>query len=197
MKFEIVKTVFFTCIVNFLQYFPCQAQKDSAVLLKEIVVSGLKITKASETPINISSLSVKEMRSNGSFNISDALAKLPGISQINTGPGISKPVIRGLYGNRVSAVVSGLRFDNQQWQDEHGLGLNDMGIDRVEIIKGPVSLLYGSEAIGGIINVIEETPAVANTRTGELNTRFFSNTYGLYSEIGFKGATDTHNWRIR
>lgn len=137
------------------------------------------------------------MRSNGSFSISDALAKLPGISQVNTGPGISKPVIRGLYGNRVLAVVSGLRFDNQQWQDEHGLGLNDMGVDRVEIIKGPVSLLYGSEAIGGIINIIEETPAVANTHTGEFNTRLFTNTYGFNSEIGLKGATEKHNWRIR
>lgn len=137
------------------------------------------------------------MRSNGSLNISDALAKLPGMSQVNTGPGISKPVIRGLYGNRVLAVVSGLRFDNQQWQDEHGLGLNDMGVDRVEIIKGPVSLLYGSEAIGGIINIIEETPAVANTHTGEFNTRLFTNTYGINSEIGMKGATEKYNWRIR
>src|SRR5436190_21799549 len=102
------------------------SQSDTAVVLKEVVVSGLKITRANETPINISSLSVKKMRNNGSLNISDALAKLPGISQLNTGPGISKPVIRGLYGNRITAVLSGLRFDNQQWQDEHGMGLNDM-----------------------------------------------------------------------
>ena len=61
----------------------------------------------------------------------------PGISQLTTGPAISKPVIRGLYGNRVLAVLSGLKFDNQQWQDEHGLGLNDVGIDRIEVIKGP------------------------------------------------------------
>ena len=173
------------------------SQIDSALILKEVVVSGLKVTRPDETPINISSLSVKKMHANGSLNISDALAKLPGISQVNTGPGISKPVIRGLYGNRITAVLSGLRFDNQQWQDEHGMGLNDMGIDRVEIIKGPVALLYGSEAIGGIINIIEEAPAAPGTKTGELNTRLFSNTYGLYTEVGFKGAAEKHNWRIR
>lgn len=172
-------------------------QIDTALILKEVVVSGLKVTRPNETPINISSLSVKKMQSNGSLNISDALAKLPGISQINTGPGISKPVIRGLYGNRITAVLSGLRFDNQQWQDEHGMGLNDMGIDRVEIIKGPVALLYGSEAIGGIINIIEEAAAAPGTKTGEFNTRLFSNTYGLYTEVGFKGATEKRNWRIR
>ncbi|MEP6617360.1 MAG: TonB-dependent receptor [Ginsengibacter sp.] len=197
MNLKMVQMLLISIGMNYLLCLPCRAQKDSAVLLQEVVVSGLKITKPSETPINISSLSVKEMRRNGSLNISDALAKLPGISQISTGLGISKPVIRGLYGNRVMAIISGLRFDNQQWQDEHGLGLNELGIDRVEIIKGPVSLLYGSEAIGGIINIIEETPAVANTRTGEFNTRFFSNTYGIQSEIGFKGATEKHNWRIR
>jgi iron complex outermembrane receptor protein len=198
MSLKIVNKLLFACIAaNFIMVNQGMTQVDSTVLLKEIVVSGLKITRPSGTPLNISSLSVKDIRNNGSFNISDALAKLPGISQVTTGPGISKPVIRGLYGNRVTAVLSGLRFDNQQWQDEHGLGLSDMGIDRVEIIKGPVALLYGSEAIGGIINIIEETPAVANTMTGEFNTRLFSNTYGLNSEIGFKGARENSNWRLR
>src|SRR5207247_7776087 len=102
------------------------------------------------------SISVQKMRQAGALNIADALSKLPGISQLNTGPAISKPVIRGLYGNRVLAVLSGLKFDNQQWQDEHGLGLNDVGIDRVEVIKGPVALLYGSEAIDGILRMIDE-----------------------------------------
>ena len=173
------------------------AQKDTAVLLQGVVISGLKVTRPAETPINISSLPVQKIRMNGSFNISDALAKLPGISQLTTGVGISKPVIRGLYGNRIQTVLSGLRFDNQQWQDEHGLGLNDMGIDRIEIIKGPVALLYGSESVGGIINIIEEAPALPGTKTGEINTRFFSNTYGLYTEIGLKAATEKRNWRIR
>jgi iron complex outermembrane receptor protein len=173
------------------------SQADSAIILKEVVVSGLKVAKITETPINISSLSVQKMRANGSLNISDALAKLPGTSQLNTGPGISKPVIRGLYGNRITVLLSGLRFDNQQWQDEHGMGLNDIGIDRVEIIKGPMALIYGSEAIGGVINIIEEAPAARGIEEGEVNARLFSNTYGLYADVGFKGAGKNQNWRIR
>ena len=74
-------------------------QKDSVLLLQPVVVSGLKVTRPNGTPINISSIAVQKMRANGSFNIADALAKTPGISQLNTGVGISKPVIRGLYGN--------------------------------------------------------------------------------------------------
>ena len=94
-------------------------------------------------------------------------------------------------------MFSGLRFDNQQWQDEHGLGITDIGIDRVEIIKGPASLLYGSEAVGGVINIIEEKPAEEGKIIGDLNTRFLSNTYGNATDIGFKGNRNNKNWRVR
>jgi iron complex outermembrane receptor protein len=170
---------------------------DSMVLLKEVVVSGVIPARANETSWNITALTQQDMRASGAINISDALAKLPGVTQLNTGVGISKPVIRGLYGNRVLAVLSGLRFDNQQWQDEHGLGLNDMGIERVEVIKGPSGILYGSESIGGALNIIEETPARPHTTVADLNVRLFSNTLGTFSDIGFKGAGRTHNWGIR
>jgi iron complex outermembrane receptor protein len=179
------------------------AQKDwpyfstDTATLKEVVVSGVIPTRSNETSWNITALTQKKMSESGAFNISDALARLPGVSQLNTGVGISKPVIRGLYGTRVLAVLSGLRFDNQQWQDEHGLGLNDMGIDRVEVIKGPSGLLYGSEAIGGALNIIDEAPAKPDTIVADANVRFFSNTLGIFSDIGFKGATNKHNWSVR
>ena len=181
-----------------LFFFKTMAQTDStARILQEITVSGIRESLVKETSLNISSISVDKMRENGSFNVADALAKLPGVSQMNTGVGISKPVIRGMYGSRVQAVLSGLRFDNQQWQDEHGLGLSDVGIDRIEIIKGPAALLYGSEAVGGILNILEEKPAAANTEEKDLNTRFFSNTYGLYIDYGFKKATIDRNKSFR
>ncbi|HMG67018.1 MAG TPA: Plug domain-containing protein, partial [Chitinophagaceae bacterium] len=149
---------FFAGIILFIaQGEYCYGQgKDTIPVLKEVVVSGIRTSTVNETSLNIQSLSVQKMRQSGALNVSDALSKLPGFSQLNTGPAISKPVIRGLYGNRVLAVLSGLKFDNQQWQDEHGLGLTDVGIDRIEVIKGPASLLYGSEALGGILNIIEE-----------------------------------------
>lgn len=63
--------------------------------------------------------------------------------------------LRGLSGNRIQVNVNGVRFDDRQWQDEHGLGLSDMGVDRVEIIKGPSALFYGSDAMGGVLNIIK------------------------------------------
>lgn len=75
---------------------------------------------------------------------------------LTSGIAISKPVIRGLYGNRILVLLAGLKFDNQQWQEEHGLGLSSFGLSKVELIKGPIGILYGTEAIGGIVNLIEE-----------------------------------------
>ena len=172
-------------------------QKDTIPVLKEVVVSGIRASTVNETSLNIQPFSVLKMKQIGALNISDALSKLPGISQLNTGPAISKPVIRGLYGNRVLAVLSGLKFDNQQWQDEHGLGLTDVGIDRVEVIKGPASLLYGSEAIGGILNIIEEAPAQPGEKIADMNLGLFSNTYGLSLDAGIKSATEKKNWGLR
>ncbi|HYK45094.1 MAG TPA: TonB-dependent receptor [Parafilimonas sp.] len=179
------------------------AQTDSLMFaadtatLQGVVISGMIPARANETSWNITRLTQQNMRASGAFNLSDALAKLPGVNQLTTGAGISKPVIRGLYGDRVLAIISGLRFDNQQWQDEHGLGLNDMGIDRVEVIKGPSSLLYGSEAIGGALNIVEEMPAKPHTTVGDLNVQLFSNTLGTFTDLGFKGAGSTQTWSVR
>lgn len=164
---------------------------------EEVVVYGGQYRKREKTSNQIESFSVEEMRSDGAISVSDGLAKQPGISQLTTGVGISKPVINGLYGNRIQTVMLGLRFDNQQWQDEHGLGVSDVGIDRVEVIKGPASLLYGPEAMGGVVNIIEEKPAATNKIESDLSLRLFSNTYGIATDAGIKGAKGNINWRVR
>jgi iron complex outermembrane receptor protein len=164
---------------------------------KEVVITGLNFQNYSSLTSNITSLGQNEMRENGSINLSDAMSKLPGVGQLTTGAGISKPVIRGLYGNRIQTVLMGMRFDNQQWQDEHGLGLSDAGVDKIEIIRGPAALIFGSEAMGGVLNIIEEKAAPNNKLSGNASTRFFSNTLGNATEIGFKKANEKLNWRVR
>ncbi|MCW3077301.1 MAG: TonB-dependent receptor, partial [Bacteroidetes bacterium] len=171
--------------------------KPGFIQINEVVIYGSNNSDITKTANNITQLTSNEMRSSGAMNLSDGIAKMPGVSQLSTGSGISKPVIRGLYGNRIQTVLYGLRFDNQQWQDEHGLGLSDVGIDRVEIIKGPAALLYGSEAMGGVINIIEEKSAPINKINADFSTRVFSNTYGLATDAGVKGATEKFNWRLR
>lgn len=177
------------------------AQNDT---IKKIVPLGRVIIwdyQLVKTSVNVEYYSLRRIEYSSPFNLSDGLAKLPGISQMTTGSSISKPVIRGLYGNRVLVLLSGVRFDNQQWQDEHGMGLSQIGIDRVEVIKGPASLLYGTDAVGGVINVIEESAFgdrdSIQTQRLDINTRFYSNTLGTLTDVGYKSGNARKGWRIR
>ncbi len=174
----------------------CFAQQDSTKELNTVIVTGFHTSKIKATSLNIEPYPLQQLDKKSPFNLSDAVAKIPGISQMNTGNSISKPVIRGLYGNRILILLSGLRFDNQQFQDEHGLGLSQIGIEKVEVIKGPASLLYGTDAIGGVINVIEETPKLPGEKL-DVNLRFYSNTLGTLTDAGYSRSNKHSWWRIR
>ena len=189
---------FITCIA-LLAYMCAMAQlkADSVSLLNGVTVIGIKKQSLKQTPFNIAILSSKQIQSAVNFTVADALAKIPGVSEITTGNGISKPVIRGLYGNRIQTILLGLRFDNQQWQDEHGQGLSIIGIDRIEVLKGPSSLLYGTEAIGGVIKIVEENIPAAGKKESDINASLFSNTFGFSVNAGIKSNTGKKNWRIR
>jgi len=192
-----MKTVAVIVLITCFDFFAMSQSDSLSFDINEIVITGLKETDSKETSVEIVQIKATEINRMAAFNISDALSKIPGISQLSTGVSISKPVIRGLYGNRILTLVSGLRFDNQQWQDEHGLGLSDLGIDRVEIIKGPLAVVYGSESLGGLINVIEESKAPENKMIGDLNLRFHSNTLGGLFHAGLKGNRNNKWWRVR
>lgn len=169
----------------------------TAVEFRQVVITGLKEVETTQTVMDVVTMNATDMKREGSFNVADGLARLPGVTQLSTGPAISKPVIRGLYGNRILVLLSGLRFDNQQWQDEHGLGLSDIGVDRVEIIKGPMAVLYGTDAVGGLINVIEEGRASEDKLLVDFNTRFHSNTMGTLTDVGIRGKRNNKWWRAR
>jgi iron complex outermembrane receptor protein len=137
---------------------------------------------------------IKELQQKGTATLIEGLATIPGVSQVSTGTSIGKPVIRGLSGNRVLVYSQGVRMENQQFGDEHGLGLNDAGVESVEVIKGPASLLYGSDALGGVLYFNPEKFADANTFKANFSQKLFSNTLGSNSSLGLKTSTD--NWKF-
>jgi iron complex outermembrane receptor protein len=91
--------------------------------------------------------------------------------------------------NDILVLNNGVRFENYQYSDHHPLGIDEFGIENVEIIKGPASLLYGSDAIGGVINFIKEKPATVDSIIGDYNMQLFSNTFGMSNNLGIKGAS--------
>lgn len=89
-------------------------------------------------------------------NVTDGLTVIPGVYNQSLGAGIGKPVVRGLSGMRVVTYLNSLRIENQQWGADHGLGIGTLGVGQVEVVKGPSSLLYGPDAMGGTLYISDE-----------------------------------------
>ncbi|MBR1667414.1 MAG: TonB-dependent receptor [Bacteroidaceae bacterium] len=120
--------------------------------LNEVMVTGVTgETKLKHSTAPISIVTGKELRQTTSTNVIDAVAKQPGMAQITTGGGISKPIIRGLGYNRIIVMNEGIRQEGQQWGDEHGIEIDGQNVGSVEILKGPASLMYGSDAMAGVL----------------------------------------------
>ncbi len=132
------------------------------------VVSATKV-KQSAQPVSI--IRKGDMLRSSSTNIIDALGKLvPGVAVLSTGPAISKPIIRGLGYNRVITIHDGIRQEGQQWGDEHGIEIDEYSLQRAEVLKGPASLLYGSDAMAGVLHLITNVPVEQGTAKGNLMT---------------------------
>jgi iron complex outermembrane receptor protein len=175
----------------------CQHTDSIPYQLQEVTVTAYRSQPSRYIPLNIQSIQLNGIEAMRGFNLSEILTRTEGVSMLTTGVGIAKPVIRGLYGNRVLVLLNGLKFDNQQWQEEHGLGLTSFGLDRVELIKGPIGTLYGTEAIGGVVNLIEEKRALPNTEVNEYSLTLNSNTLGGMVQAAYKKSSDRSWWRLR
>lgn len=154
--------------------------------LQEVIVSGTSSKLQGENVQNITSLKLSSQQVISAMSLAEKLSTISGVSQVSTGNGIGKPVIRGLSGNRVAVFTQGVRVENQQWGDEHGLGLSENGYENVEIIKGPASLLYGSDAIGGVIYFVDERYAKDNFIETHLQSKYSSNTAGWDNRLSLK-----------
>lgn len=144
--------------------------------LKEVIVTGLAVgATVRESPVPIMTYSKVQWLQTASTNLVDAVVKLPGMSQITTGVGLSKPVIRGLGFNRVITVHDGVRQEDNQWGEEHALQIDEYSIDRYEIIKGAGSLLYGSDGLGGVMSLISARPPQPGVARGQVLTNYQTN----------------------
>lgn len=154
--------------------------------LEEVIVSGFLGKLQGDNTINVEHKKMSELQQTLPLTLMEAISEIPGVNQTTTGGGIGKPVIRGLSGNRIVTYAQGIRIENQQWGDEHGLGVGEVGIESVEVIKGPASLLYGSDAIGGVLYFIDERYASQNSIEGFFETKLLSNTLGSINNAGLK-----------
>ncbi len=171
--------------------------EEAVFQMDEVIVSTAFNKLQSQNVMKVEHASMKSLQQKGTATLIEGLATIPGVSQVSTGTSIGKPVIRGLSGNRVLVYSQGVRLENQQFGDEHGLGLNDAGVESVEVIKGPASLLYGSDALGGVLYFNPEKFAEAHTFKTNFSQKFFSNTLGSNSTLGLKASTESWKFLAR
>ncbi|MBX5438161.1 MAG: TonB-dependent receptor [Thermoflavifilum sp.] len=170
----------------------------SLVEQSEVVITGQsRATAIRNTPIPVLAINRQYLQENLSTNIIGSLTKVPGISAVSTGPNVSKPFIRGLGYNRILTLYDGQRQEDQQWGDEHGVMVDEYNIERVEVIKGPASLTYGSDALAGVINLIPTQPAPEGKTIGSLLNEYQSNNNLIGNSLFFSGNHKGLGWVLR
>ena len=166
--------------------------------LGEAVVTGLVgDTRVKEMPSPISVVRAADLVSRASTNIIGSLAHEPGLGEISTGGGISKPVIRGLSYNRVVVVNDGIRQEGQQWGDEHGIEIDGASVHSIEILKGPASLMYGSDALAGVIIFRPQPVAMPGSISGSFSGEYQSNNGLLAYSLNLAGNHSGWVWDAR
>lgn len=169
-----------------------------ATEINEVVITGLSAaTEQKRTPVPISVISRTELLQNSGANIIDAIASQPGMNQISTGTAISKPVIRGLGYNRVITVHNGIRQEGQQWGDEHGIEIDEYTVSKIEILKGPASLAYGSDALAGVVNMLPAPFVPEGKIAGSIVANYQTNA-GLFGySLNLGGNQKGFVWEMR
>ena len=170
----------------------------SGTELKEVIVTGVSSATEQQTnPVPVNIISQRNMLQNSATNVIDAIAVIPGVSQMTLGPNISKPFIRGLGYNRVVTVNDGVRQEGQQWFDEFGEEIDEFSVNKVEILKGPASLSYGSDAMAGVINMLAAPPLPEGQVKGNILANYQTNNGLLASSFNLAGNNKGFIWDLR
>ncbi|GAA4378540.1 TonB-dependent receptor [Hymenobacter koreensis] len=170
----------------------------AATEIGQVVVTGVSAsTEMRRSPVPTTVVDRTRLNQTAATNVVDAIARTPGVSQLTTGAAISKPVIRGLSANRVITLNNGAKQEGQQWGDEHGIEVDEYSIDRAEIIKGPGSLLYGSDGMAGVINFVAPDPVEECRVLGSVTANYQTNNYLQGYSVMNAGNLGGFNWLAR
>ena len=162
----------------------------------EIVVTGVsKAVSLRRDPVPMAVVNKNYINDHpAAGNVIAEIANIPGVSAVTTGPNISKPFIRGLGYNRVVTAEDGIRQEGQQWGDEHGIEVDQNSIDRIEVIKGPASLSFGPDAIGGVVNLLTAPPVEEGKILGSASANYGTNNGLINGSLKLQGNENGFVW---
>jgi iron complex outermembrane receptor protein len=166
--------------------------------LKEVAITSLGIkTTIRRAPVPVTLVSHATFLQQASTNVIDAIAKLPGVTAITTGPGVSKPEINGLGYNRVLTVMDGERQEDFQWGDEHGILIDPNAVYDAEIIRGAASLQYGANAMAGVVSFKSQPSYKNGTIQGSVQSEYQTNNGLIGNSVDIGGNNNGFTWDIR
>lgn len=163
-----------------------------------VTASGSPITQPS-SPLPATSMGTDQIRREHGVSLAHVLDHLAGVRMLSTGQQIGKPVIRGMSGARVRVLENGLPLEDYSWSDEDGPAVDARLASRIEVVRGPASVLYGSDALGGVVNVI--SPAIPDAtgrapfRRGNIGIWAASNNLESGGVLNLEGASGSIGWR--
>ncbi len=166
--------------------------------MRETVIEHALISNSERTSsVSVTSMNREEMLQNNPSSFAETLESIPGVTTNNVGVGIARPVIRGLSGTRIYVADMGLRQEGQQWGNDHGLELDQYGIERVEVIRGPATIVYGPDAMAGVIHILNDIWPEQNGLKIDLLSGYKTNNNNWHHSVGIKGLKNNFYFNAR
>ena len=177
------------------------SSSEHVVDLREYVITGsIKPVYAEDVALPITMLSGNKLGMRQQASLGETLNWESGVNSTFYGRGSSRPIIRGFGGDRIRILKSGIdSLDLSSTSLDHAVGVETLLVERIEVVRGPSTLLYGSSAIGGVVNVIgKEIPKhlPAATFTGAVETRYLSVADEWTAVVSAEGATGNLGWHV-
>jgi len=166
--------------------------------LRETVIEHALVSNSERSAsVAVNIVNRDEMLQNNPSSFAETLESIPGVTTNNVGVGIARPVIRGLAGTRIYVADMGLRQEGQQWGNDHGLELDQYGIERVEVIRGPATIVYGPDAMAGVIHILNDVWPAQNGIKIDLLSGYKTNNNNFHNSLGIKGLKNNFYFNAR
>lgn len=166
--------------------------------LRETVIEHALISNSERSAsVAVTTVNRDEMLQSNPSSFAETLESIPGVTTNNVGVGIARPVIRGLSGTRIYVADMGLRQEGQQWGNDHGLELDQYGIERVEVIRGPATIVYGPDAMAGVIHILNDLWPETQGLKIDLLSGYKTNNNNFHNSLGIKGLKNNFYFNAR
>lgn len=165
--------------------------------IEEVHLVAKEIIKAEIWSLQKQTISSEELTKLQAGSLGDIVKNLPGVNTVQTGPAIAKPMIHGMYGNRIAIYSQGVRLEGQSWGSEHAPEIDSYAANSISVVKGSASIRYGSDAIGGVILLEPEKFDLNKKLKGQFTSNFFSNGRGGVLSTRLEGTNDAFSWRVQ